>query len=108
MSISSVDLKKLAGNEQHLMVFVACYLFSTIVLAADIDLQCQRIYPLNYAIWLAQTVCFAFIAAFIAVSDRHPSLILAGLIILLVIVTTNAIFGNLNFEHQLSIRNKII
>lgn len=81
------------------MVFVGSYLFSTIVLVADIDLKCQRSFPLNYIVWLAHSACMSYITCFVAIK-LNTYLVLSMLLILLIVSITNAIFGMLDCNGQ--------
>ena len=50
----------------------------------------------------------AFITSYVAVTNNNGPFILGLLTILLVVVTTNAIFGNINLEHQKSYTYKLL
>ena len=83
------------------MVFVASYLMSTIVLIGDLDLVCQRTFPLNYVVWLAQSACISYITCYIG-TKLNPYLVLCMLLVLLIVTIVNAIFGLLDCRQGVS------
>ena len=76
-------------------VFFAGYLMTTVVLTGDVDLRCQRTFPLNYILWLMQSVCMSVITCFIAIK-LNLYLVLCMLLIVLVVTVINAVFGMFN------------
>ena len=46
---------------------VAFYLLTTVFLVADIDMRYQRIFPLNYLLWLVQSISITYITCFVAI-----------------------------------------
>ena len=76
------------------MVFCACYLITTMVLVADVDLQCQRVKPLNYVLWFSQSISASFMTCFIAIK-LNTNFIITMLAILLLISIIYAMFGSI-------------
>lgn len=82
-----------------MMVFAACYLFSTMVLVADVDLRCQRVFPLNYCIWLAQAASLAYIICYCAIK-LDTFLVLSMMVIMLAVSVIYAISGHMDISFQ--------
>lgn len=79
------------------MVAVGSYLFATIVLVADIDLTCERAFPLNYIVYLAQAACMSYITCYVAIS-LYPYLIFSMLLTLLIVTIVWAAYGAIDWE----------
>lgn len=83
----------------NLTAFLLMYLFSTLVLIADIDLSCQRAFPINWALWLVQGLSLGCITTFVALKT-NPHLFSDCLVLTLVMTTIYAVFGNIDFEFE--------
>lgn len=106
IELQNAHLVEIIKEEKYLMVFVASYLVSTIVLIGDLDLVCQRTFPLNYVLWLAQSACISYITCYIG-TKLNPYLVLCMLMVLMIVTIVNAIFGMLDCRKGASCCNKM-
>ena len=95
--MSSEGMINLVQTKNILGIFVGIYLFSAIILIADVDLRFQRIFPLNYAVWLASTLGLSCMTTYIIIVQHHRAyLVLSMMTILLLVSTIYAYCGHLD------------
>lgn len=89
------NLVAVLSQTKIVTVFFAGYLITTVVLIGDVDLRCQRTFPLNYILWFLNSVCMSVITCHIAIK-LNSYLVLCMLLIVLVVTVINAVYGMFN------------